>query len=183
MTGKSTVEELLQRYVENHVVRGTRLSPEELCGDRTDLVEPLQGLIERYHHVDETMSKEVGRTSESAPEEDSPAPTIDGFQIIECIGRGGMGEVYKVRDQQLDRVIAAKVLRRDSATAAAYGDFLGEARSMALFSDRRIVQIHEFRSEADPPVILMEHVEGFELGRMAPSLDFRQRARILLEIC
>ena len=54
---------------------------------------------------------------------------------------------------------------------------------MALFRDRRIVQIHEFRADAAPPVILMEHVEGFELGRMAPSLDFRQRARIMLEIC
>lgn len=183
MTDRPTVEELLQRYVENHVVQGTRLSPEELCGDRTDLVERLQGLIERYHQVDETMSKELDRTNGPATEEDSTAPTIDGFQIIERIGRGGMGEVYKVRDQQLDRVIAAKILRRDSAAAAAYGDFLGEARSMALFRDRRIVQIHEFRSDADPPVILMEHIEGFEMGRMAPSLDFRQRARILFEIC
>ena len=174
MTGRPTVEELLQRYVEHHVVRGTRMSLEELCGERTDLVDRLRVLIERYHGLDETISKETGRTD---------APEIAGFQIIELIGRGGMGEVYKVRDQQLDRVIAAKVLRRDSTTARAYGDFLGEARSMALFRDRRIVQIHEYRADADPPVILMEHVEGFELDRMAPSLDFRRRARIMLEVC
>jgi len=183
LTDRSTVEQLLQRYVENHVVRGTRLSPEEMCGDRADLVGPLRELIERYHRVDETISKEIDRPGAPAPQHDTPAPEIAGFQIIELIGRGGMGEVYKVRDQQLDRVIAAKVLRRDSATARAYGDFLGEARSMALFRDRRIVQIHEFRADAEPPVILMEHVEGFELDRMAPSLDFRQRARIMLEVC
>lgn len=183
MTDRPTVEELLQRYVENHVVRGTRLSPEEICGDRADLVERLRDLIDRYHRVDETISKKIDRPGTPEPRGETPAPEIAGFQIIELIGRGGMGEVYKVRDQQLDRVIAAKVLRRDSATARAYGNFLGEARSMALFRDRRIVQIHEFRADADPPVILMEYVEGFELSRMAPSLDFRQRARIMLETC
>ncbi|MBW2278270.1 MAG: serine/threonine protein kinase, partial [Deltaproteobacteria bacterium] len=183
MTGKPTIERLFQRYVENHVVHGTRLSLEELCGDRTEPMDRLRVLIAQYHRVDETMSKEIGRPTEEEPEDEAPPPEIAGFQTIERIGRGGMGEVYKVRDLKLDRVIAAKVLRRDSTTARAYGNFLGEARSMALFRDRRIVQIHEFRSDADPPVILMEHIEGFELDRVAPSLDFRQRARILLEIC
>jgi serine/threonine protein kinase len=129
------------------------------------------------------MSKGLSRQSEAAQQEDAPPPEITGFQTIERIGRGGMGDVFKVRDLKLGRVVAAKVLRSDSVDARAYGDFLGEARSMALFRDRRIVQIHEFRPDADPPVILMEYAEGFELNRVAPSLDFRQRARILVEVC
>src|SRR6185369_790349 len=59
---------------------------------------------------------------------------------------------------------------------------LEEARAMALFSDRRIVRIFEFR-EGDPALIVMELVEGFELGRIGPSLEFVQRARLVAEIC
>ncbi len=54
---------------------------------------------------------------------------------------------------------------------------------MALFQDRRIVQIHELRDQAEPPVLIMEYVDGFELGRLAPSLEFPQRARIMKEVC
>ena len=61
--------------------------------------------------------------------------------------------------------------------------FLAEARAMALFQDRRIVQIHELRDQAEPPVLIMEYVDGFELGRLAPSLEFTQRARIMKEVC
>jgi eukaryotic-like serine/threonine-protein kinase len=105
------------------------------------------------------------------------------YEVISPLGAGGMGEVYKLHDLTLDRIVAAKVIRRKSAQATGLGDFLREARSLALFSDPRVVRIFEYREAADPPVIIMEYVEGFELGRLGPSLEFRQRARILREIC
>jgi hypothetical protein len=77
------------------------------------------------------------------------------------------------------------VLRRDARAEVrgTLSDFLREAKSLALFSDPRIVQIFEFRADATPPVIIMEFVDGFELGRLAPSLEFRQRAKVLRDIC
>jgi hypothetical protein len=83
----------------------------------------------------------------------------------------------------LNRLVAAKVVRRDAYVPAGIGQFLGEARSMALFSDRRIVRIFEFRADEQRPVIIMEYVDGFELGRIGPSLEFVQRARVLIEVC
>jgi serine/threonine protein kinase len=94
-------------------------------------------------------------------------------QTIERIGAGGMGEVYKLRDLKLDRIVAGKVVRRKSL-AAAVGSFLNEARALALFSDPRIVQVYEFRPDATAPVIIMEYVDGFELGGFLPSLEVRQ---------
>src|SRR5262249_49394991 len=110
-------------------------------------------------------------------------PTFDGFRTIERLGAGGMGEVFKLQDLKLDRIVAAKVVRSDKPFSNPFADFLREARSMARFKDRRIVQIFEFRENAHPPVIIMEFLDGFELGRIGPSLEFHQRARILLEIC
>jgi predicted Ser/Thr protein kinase len=109
-------------------------------------------------------------------------PDIEGFRAIERLGRGGMGEVYKLHDLKLDRAVAAKIVRRDRAAADTLREFLGEARTLALFQDRRVVQIHEFRDDTDPPVIIMEFVDGFELGQVASSLEYGQRARIVEQV-
>ena len=54
---------------------------------------------------------------------------------------------------------------------------------MALFQDPRIVQIFEYRPEETPPVLIMEHVDGFDLATIGPSLSFAQRASIVAEVC
>jgi serine/threonine protein kinase len=111
-------------------------------------------------------------------------PSIAGFRTIERLGAGGMGEVYKLQDLQLDRLVAGKIIRRDRSGHIPTGarEFLREAKSLALFSDHRIVQVFECRLDADPPVILMEYVDGFELGRIGPSLEYRQRAKIVRDV-
>src|SRR4030095_13646668 len=100
-------------------------------------------------------------------------PSFPGFQTIERLGSGGMGEVYKLKDLALDRIVAGKIVRRERRAPAP--QFLQGARAMALFSDRRIVRIFEYRA-GDPALIVMEYVDGFELGRIGPSLEFAQRA-------
>jgi serine/threonine-protein kinase len=108
-------------------------------------------------------------------------PQFAGFQTIERLGGGGMGEIYKLKDLQLDRIVAGKTVRRDRRVTGVT-EFLQEARALALFSDPRIVRILEFRA-GNPALIVMELVEGFELGRIGPSLEFTQRARVLAEVC
>jgi len=163
----------LARFVEHHVFHGERLALDELCADRPDLVAPLRALVEDYLSLTRSLGGE-------APAADVSLPAFDGFQTIERLGAGGMGEVYKLKDLALDRLVAGKIVRRDRGAAGVAG-FLREARSLALFSDRRIVRIFEFR-DGDPASIVMEYVEGFELGRIGPSLEFAQRARVLAEV-
>ena len=177
-------ESLLARWVEHHVLHGTELEPTALCDGRPDLIEPLRDLIAEYRRVSDVLESPrqmlgIG----AAPQEPSALPTFDGFHTIERLGAGGMGEVYKLRDLKLDRIVAAKVLRGDGRVPAGFAEFLTEARALALFSDPRIVQIHEFRERADPPVLIMEFVDGFELGKLGPSLEFPQRARIVKDVC
>ena len=182
MTGSSAdLEMLLARFVEEHVLHGRRLRAEDLCGARTELVDPLNGLIHRYLSV--TAALEEPGAGEPFGSPAAPLPQFEGFQTVERLGSGGMGEVFKLRDLNLNRIVAAKVIRRDLQAPSGLAQFLREAQSMALFADRRIVRIFEFRPDADPPVIIMEYVDGFELGKIGPSLEFAQRARVLVEVC
>ena len=173
-TSTADLEARLSQFVEAHVLRDERLPVARLCAGRPDLEEPLAVLIEHYLSLTLSLDPlmEVAGSARAGP---SQLPVFDGFETIERIGAGGMGEVYKLRDLRLGRMVAAKVIRQDRnpVLQAGFDGFLREARALALFSDRRIVQIFEARLGADPPVLIMEHVDGFELGRIGPSLDSR----------
>jgi serine/threonine protein kinase len=180
---EADLEARLAQWVEHHVLHGVDLDPAAVCDGRPDLVEPLRALIDEYRRLSDRLETPPWLAGTPDPATPSVLPAFEGFQTIERLGSGGMGEVYKLRDVELGRVVAAKVLRDDRRVVAGLSDFLSEARALALFSDPRIVQIHEFRQQAAPPVLIMEFVEGFELGRIGPSLEFPQRARIVKEVC
>jgi serine/threonine protein kinase len=180
MTRTTELEARLAAFVEHHVLHGERIPAGHLCGDRPDLIVPLQTLIDQYLALTATLSPD-GDVLDTLPVEFPALPQFEGFQTIERVGGGGMGEVYKLKDLKLDRIVAGKIVRRDRQ-AAGVAAFLQEARALALFDDRRIVRIFEFRA-GDPAVIVMEFVEGFELGRIGPSLEFAQRAKVLAEVC
>ncbi len=173
---------LLERYAERREMGGEHLSAAELCTERPELTEQLEALIATYDEIDARLSS--GGTPSGRPHSLTPRPLLEleGFRTIERIGAGGMGEVYKLEDLELGRTVAAKVMPGGGATAR-YGDFLREARALALFSDPRIVQVYELRSTPEGSVLLMEYVDGFELSTIGPSLTFRQRARVMSEVC
>jgi hypothetical protein len=172
--GDAGAEERLERYVLAHLA-GETPDVESLCVDRPDLLPRVKALVASYHALDGALA---GPADAAMP---STWPALPGLRVIERLGRGGAGEVYKVEDTTLGRVVAAKVLRRDSPLAALIPDFLREARSLALFDDPRIVRLLELRP-GDPPVLLMEYVDGFTLDEIGPSLEFEQRARLVAEV-
>jgi serine/threonine protein kinase len=174
------LERLLATYVHAHVEQGRRLDPAELCRDAPELTEPLADCIRRYHRLQETLAAPARTRDEADPAE--PTLELDGFRTIERLGGGGGGEVYKLEDLELGRMVAAKRLRPRGALRQDVESFLREARSMALFDDPRIATVYEFRGSVDPPVLLMEYVEGFELGRIGRSLEYPQRARIVAAV-
>jgi len=177
------LEARFERWVAHHVTEGSRLDPAVVCADRPELAAPLAVLIEDYLRLCSTFDH-VGDAADALEMgQEAALPSFEGFRTIERIATGGMGEVYKLHDLKLNRVVAAKVVRTDRHRAVGVNDFLKEARTLALFQDRRIVQIHEFRPDATPPVLIMEYVDGFELGKIGPSLEYPQRARVLKEVC
>jgi tetratricopeptide (TPR) repeat protein/predicted Ser/Thr protein kinase len=180
------VETLFEGWVERHIVHGEELDPAVLCADRPEELLALQALIFRYRKLSDSLDgapMTVSRATAVTAGRAALLPAFEGFRTIERIGAGGMGEVYKLQDLKLGRFVAAKVLRADRGLTPNLADFLSEAQALAVFQDPRIVQIHELREQAVPPVLIMEYVDGFELGRLAPSLAYDQRARIVKEVC
>src|SRR5664280_97243 len=73
------------------------------------------------------------------------APDFPQLEILECLGRGGMGVVYKARQPQLERLVALKILAPERVADARFAErFLREARTLARLSHPNIVTVHDF---------------------------------------
>jgi serine/threonine protein kinase len=115
---------------------------------------------------------------------------ISHYEIIEEIGRGGMGIVYKGRDRLLNRDVALKSLPFSKALAAdpqhniLRQRFEREAQSASALNHPNIVTIYDLLSEADGDFIVMEYVEGKSLLQVIPrhGLPLDQVLRYGLQI-
>ena len=108
--------------------------------------------------------------------ESGPPPFPDGgrYEILEQIGRGGMGVVYRARDKRLDRIVAVKRLPenlRESPKAVEL--LLREARSAAKLNHPNIVHVYDVDHEDGLYFITMEYLEGSSL-----NLLLRRRGRL-----
>jgi serine/threonine protein kinase len=87
--------------------------------------------------------------------------TISHFKILEKLGEGGMGIVYKARDQLLDRLVAIKVLPSlTAATEERRQRFVLEAKSASALNHPNIVTIFEIGAVGEITFIAMEYVDG-----------------------
>jgi serine/threonine protein kinase/tetratricopeptide (TPR) repeat protein len=99
---------------------------------------------------------------------------ISHYRIVEKIGAGGMGEVYRARDERLRRDVAFKILPPESQGGAdAERKLLREARSASALNDPRICVIHEVGEAGGRPFIVMELVDGSPLSSLIPSEGLR----------
>src|SRR5436305_1958653 len=89
------------------------------------------------------------------------ARRLPQFEILELLGRGGMGVVYKARQIQLDRIVALKILPPGDATSPGFVErFRREARSLAKLSHPNIVNVHDFGETNGLYYFVMEFVDG-----------------------
>jgi serine/threonine-protein kinase len=109
---------------------------------------------------------------------------IGKYEIVDLIGRGGMGVVYKARDPQLDRLVAIKMII--GANPALLKRFDVEARSTAGLQHQNIVTIYDFGNQDGNPYLVMEYLEGSSLESAISSgrpISLANKLRICINIC
>ncbi len=120
------------------------------------------------------------------PSVDELSPHFPQLEILELLGQGGMGVVYKVRQKQLDRIAALKILPPGTGADPAFAErFAQEAKALARLNHPGIVTIYDFGQAEGLFFLLMEYVDGVSLarlmrgGRVAP----REALAIVPQIC
>jgi tetratricopeptide (TPR) repeat protein/tRNA A-37 threonylcarbamoyl transferase component Bud32 len=103
------------------------------------------------------------------PSQPTEWPRIPGLELVEILGSGGMGVVFKARQATLNRDVAVKVLRGDHRTNSEPRErFLQEARAIARLRHAHLVQVYEFGEVPSPggsrPYLVLEYVPGGSLA-------------------
>ncbi len=133
----------------------------------------------------------AGQGASAAAAADAVPPTpaelaayFPDLDILELVGRGGMGVVYKARQKHLDRLVALKILAPSVGKDPAFAErFTREARALAMLSHPNIVAVHDFGQTDDLFYFLMEFVDGVSLrqlldtGKLAPRRRWRSCRR------
>src|SRR5688500_7125160 len=109
----------------------------------------------------------------------APGTTLGPYQILELIGAGGMGEVYRARDTRLNRIVAIKVLPDVVAfDPTVRARFEREARAAAALNHPNICILHDVGHHEGTEFLVMEFLDGETLkARLTRGpLSFRQVA-------
>jgi serine/threonine protein kinase len=108
------------------------------------------------------------------------------LEVLELLGQGGMGAVYKARQTKLDRLVALKILPPEVARDPAFAErFTREARSLARLNHPNIVTVHDFGDMEGLYYFTMEYVDGRNLRDLLQSgpLPAAQARAIVAQVC
>ncbi len=103
------------------------------------------------------------------------------YEVLEELGSGGMGRVYRAKNLSLDRIVALKTLApRFSADQEFVQRFQKEARAAARLNHPNIVQIYDFGCEEGVYFLAMEYVDGQSLRTLLKRFRFKERDALLV---
>ena len=157
--------------------------------------EALQGV--KFEHLNAASLLDLARDPEAREHSESSAASdslaiedlqsrFPDLEILECIGRGGMGYVYKARQKHLDRFVALKILDPLLSAEPRFQErFAREARALARLTHPNIVTLHDFGSVDDFYYLVMEYMDGMNLRELIQTKKLTQAEalEIVPELC
>jgi uncharacterized protein (TIGR03067 family) len=137
------------------------------------------------------LGSEAGSTATDSPGSAPPSPEelaqqFPQLEILELLGQGGMGIVYKARQPRLDRLVALKILPPEAGRDPAFAErFAREARALAKLTHPSIVTVYDFGESGGRFYLLMEFVDGLNLRQLLRERRLRpeEALQVVPQIC
>jgi capsular polysaccharide biosynthesis protein/predicted Ser/Thr protein kinase len=126
------------------------------------------------------------RARAAVPSPETLAKHFPQYEILACLGRGGMGVVYKARQKSLDRLVALKILAPEREKDPQFAErFAREAKTLAQLNHPNIVTVHDFGEAGGMFYLVMEFVDGVNLRQImeARRLAPKEALAIVPAIC
>ncbi len=124
-------------------------------------------------------------TDPAGPGGQRPLPALPGYEVLQELGRGGMGVVFKARQVAFDRLVAVKMIRSQIlAGPDELARFRTEALAVGRLDHPHVVRVHAFGEEQDCPYFVMEYLPGGSLAgllRRGP-LEVRRAAELVRQV-
>jgi WD40 repeat protein len=181
MTFDERLTDLLVEW-DYHRAQGIDITPEQLCPDDADLREALRAELAEHGRFLAAIEPPCEAQDGSTVPSPTPPP-VPGYEILEVLGYGGMGVVYRARNLRLKRLVALKMIlggsyvRPDQKTR-----FRVEAEAVAQLQHPNIVQIFEVGDHEDRPYLALEYLPGGSLDkRLARNPQPPREAAVLVE--
>lgn len=164
---------LFEGYVESHLAEGSRPDVRALSEDSPEHLLDLLDLVERYHEIDHAL-----------PAASLLGETLSQYRIVEEIGRGGMGVVYRAHDVKLGRDVAIKLLPAHLEGPERRARFEREGRLLAAMSHSAIATLHQVDCSGEHPFLVMELVGGETLAERVEkgAVPWKEALPWLIEI-
>lgn len=188
LTREDRLVDLLERWEEARQ-QGQALTPEELCVSCPDLLADLREQIAMHQRLGRLARSEQGSLNTDGPANKlnptlgwqpglatprfgdlgSVGLSIPGYSKLQPLAFGGMGQIFRARDDRLNREVALKVVRTEQLSPALLTRLVAEARAVAQLNHPGIVQVYEVGqcrvegSEQEMPYIALEFVPGKSL--------------------
>lgn len=181
-SNKDTDDELLASLLENLLNQSRKgiNNLEQVCVTHPELAQELRELWAASQFADAFGRSDLDQPQK--PLKESPTTTVSlpkyfgEFELLEELGRGGMGVVYKAWQKNLGRMVALKmVLRGGHARPEEMARFQAEAKAIALLEHPNIVPVHEAGIYEDQPYFSMRFIEGQTLATVLAQGPIKPR--------
>jgi serine/threonine protein kinase/tetratricopeptide (TPR) repeat protein len=166
MPSPDSILDLLERWEEQYE-QGRDLSPAELAPAAPALWDELARRLGRRRQLLGLVASFPALDAPTVPALTASGnlPAVPGYEVLEEIGRGGMGVVYKARQLGLERLVALKMILGASAAGPQQrARFQIEAEALARVRHPNVVQVHAFGTHEGQPYFALEYIPGGSLA-------------------
>ena len=193
MSENSSNDELVAEVLESLMSEmrdGRQPDVEGAVREHPELAEEIRELWGAMLIAEELATPDAAASADTKPHRDSDREKLlkefGDFDLLEEIGRGGMGVVYRAQQRSLERVVALKMLiRGEFASEADLDRFRAEAEAAAHLDHPHIVPVYEVGDHDGSPYFTMRYVEGETLARVLTRgpMAAQEAAELMVPIC